>query len=124
MITVNSQVSHAELFKVIYEHTSYPITDGQDKDQRIGCLNTKELLTNMAAGRIPEPKSFIHEISSFPETTSIQKVLTRTQQSPTHMAIFTTTYGKTAGLVTREDILEEIVSEISDESFDLAPRKS
>jgi len=126
MITVDSQLSRDELFKVIdeHEHTRYPITDGKDKDKLIGFLNTKELLTSMAAGRTPEPKSFVHEMPSFPETTPIQKVLTKMQQSRTHMAIVTTTDGKTAGLVTMEDILEEIIGEISDESFDLVPRNT
>ena len=121
MVTIDSQLSRDELFQVIdeHEHTRYPITDGKDKDKLIGFLNAKELLTSMAAGRTPEPKSFVHEMPSFPETTPIQKVLTKMQQTRIHMAIVTTTDGKTAGLVTMEDILEEI----SDESFDLLPRQ-
>ncbi|MBR2757075.1 MAG: CBS domain-containing protein, partial [Exiguobacterium sp.] len=67
---------------------------------------------------------FVHEMPSFPETTPIQKVLTKMQQSRTHMAVVMTTDGKTAGLVTMEDILEEIIGEISDESFDLVPRNT
>ena len=62
-----------------------------------------------------KPESFIHEMPRFPETTSIQKVLSKMQQSRFHMAIVTDKDGRTAGLVTMEDILEEIVGEISDE---------
>ena len=120
MVTVDNHLTRDELFEVIdkYDHTRYPITDGGNTDNLIGFINTKELLTSMAAGRAQDPETFVHEMPRFPETTPIQKVLTKMQQSRTHLAIVTTQDGKTAGLVTMEDILEEIVGEISDESFE------
>ncbi len=123
IVTVDNNLNRDELFKVIdaHEYTRYPVTEAGNKDKLIGFINTKELLTSMAAGRVQEPESFIHEMTSFTETTPIQKVLTKMQQSRTHMAVVTTKDGTISGLVTMEDILEEIVGEISDDSYEVEP---
>ncbi|MDN7242161.1 hemolysin family protein [Planococcus sp. N028] len=123
IVSVDKSLSYSEFFAALdqHEYTRYPITEEGNKDRILGFINTKELLTSMAAGRTPDPESFIHKMPSFPETTPIQKVLTKMQQSRIHMAVVTAKDGSTAGLVTMEDILEEIVGEISDESFEVGP---
>ncbi|MDN7245163.1 hemolysin family protein [Planococcus shenhongbingii] len=123
MVTVDQGLSRTEFFEALDEHeyTRYPVTEGGNKDRILGFINTKELLTSMAAGRTEEPESFIHKMTSFPETTPIQKVLTKMQQSRIHMAVVTGKDSRTVGLVTMEDILEEIVGEISDESISIDP---
>ena len=95
------------------------MTEGGNLDRLIGFINTKELLTSMAAGRTEKPESFIHKMPRFIETTSIQKILSKMQQNRVHIAIVTDKDWGTAGLVTMEDILEEIVGEISDEYIDV-----
>ena len=121
IITVDKGLPHSELFDALdyHEYTRYPVTEGGNIDKLIGFINTKELLTSMAAGRTQKPETFIHEMPRFPETTSIQKVLSKMQQSRVHIAIVTDKNGGTSGLVTMEDILEEIVGEISDEYLDV-----
>jgi len=123
IVTVDKDLSHSVFFEALDEHeyTRYPVTEGGSKDRILGFINTKELLTSMAAGRTQEPEWFLHKMPSFPENTPIQKVLTKMQQSRTHMAVVTNQDGATAGIVTMEDILEEIVGEISDESFEVDP---
>ena len=124
IVAVDKGISGEDFFSIMeeVEFTRYPVMEGDNIDRLYGYVNTKELLTSMAAGRQPEPETFVHKMPSFTETTPIQKVLTKMQQSRTHMAIVTGADGKTtAGLVTMEDILEEIVGEISDESFDPEP---
>lgn len=121
IVTVDKELQQSELFAALdaHEYTRYPVTEGGNLDRLIGFINTKELLTSMAAGRTEKPESFIHKMPRFIETTSIQKVLSKMQQNRVHIAIVTDKDGGTAGLVTMEDILEEIVGEISDEYIDV-----
>lgn len=124
IVAVDRGISSDDFFSIMDEvqFTRYPVMEDGDIDRLYGYINTKELLTSMAAGRRQEPESFVHEMPSFPETAPIQKVMTKMQQNRRHMAIVTGKDGKsTVGIVTMEDILEEIVGEISDESIDLEP---
>ena len=89
--------------------------DNGDKDILVGFINTKEMLTSIAAGREKPMKDFIHDMPRLKSTIHIKDVLLKMQQNRVHMAIVTDEKGHTAGLVTMEDILEEIVGEIKDE---------
>jgi len=100
------------------QYTRYPVTIGGDKDQIVGVVNIKEVLSDVAfddtlRNKLVSPyvKSVIQVIESY----SINKLLRRMQKERIHMAILLDEYGGTAGLVTVEDILEEIVGEIRDE---------
>lgn len=100
--------------------TRYPVIDG-DKDHVIGMVNIKELFTemidrnNQAASTIDRyVRPIIRVIDSIP----IHDLLLKMQKERIHMAILMDEYGGTSGLVTVEDILEEIVGDIRDE-FDL-----
>ncbi|MCP3764780.1 hemolysin family protein [Domibacillus sp. A3M-37] len=117
MITLEKEMPLTDMITVLdeYDYTRYPVTEGGHKDQLIGFINTKEMLTSIAAGREQKMEEFIHQMPRFHEATPIQDVLLKMQQSRVHMAVVTDEYGGTAGLVTMEDILEEIVGEIRDE---------
>jgi CBS domain containing-hemolysin-like protein len=123
LITIDQNLSRSEFFAVLdqHEYTRYPVTEDGNKDRILGFINTKELLTGMAAGRTPVLESLLHKMPRFTENTPIQEVLAKMQQSRTHMAVVTSKDGRTAGLVTMEDILEEIVGEISEESLEADP---
>ncbi|MGN7295966.1 hemolysin family protein [Ferdinandcohnia sp. SAFN-114] len=99
------------------KYTRYPVLDG-DKDHIIGLVNLKELLTDVVTGTGADGKTIedytrpiIHVIESIP----IQELLAKMQKERVHMAILIDEYGGTSGLVTVEDIIEEIVGEIRDE---------
>ena len=117
IVTLDKKMSLTEILETLdqYEYTRYPVTENGDKDILVGFINTKEMLTSIAAGREKPIKDFIHEMPRLKSTTHIKDVLLRMQQNRVHMAIVIDEKGHTAGLVTMEDILEEIVGEIKDE---------
>jgi CBS domain containing-hemolysin-like protein len=117
MVTLEKAMSRPEIISVLDEHdyTRYPVTEDGNKDHIIGFINTKEMLTNIAAGRERKIEEFVHELLRIHEATPLQNVLLRMQQNRVHMALVVDEYGGTAGVITMEDILEEIVGEIRDE---------
>ncbi|KZZ85157.1 hemolysin family protein [Bacillus sp. SJS] len=99
-------------------YTRYPVADG-DKDNIIGFINVKELLTAKVMNREMDKDlnlpSFINPVIRVIENIPIHDLLVKMQKERTHVAILMDEYGGTSGLVTAEDILEEIVGEIRDE---------
>ncbi|KQL51074.1 hypothetical protein AN964_18860 [Heyndrickxia shackletonii] len=100
--------------------TRYPIIDG-DKDHIIGIVNVKEVLTDIIHDKEIEALSledYIRPIIRVIDSIPIHDLLVMMQKERIHMAVLIDEYGGTSGLVTVEDILEEIVGEIRDE-FDM-----
>lgn len=93
-----------------------PIVNG-DKDDILGMINIKEILTARLVNESSDMRleSFIHPVIRVIETIAIRDLLVKMQKERIHMAILLDEYGGTSGLVTVEDILEEIVGEIRDE---------
>ncbi|WP_010098812.1 hemolysin family protein [Ornithinibacillus scapharcae] len=96
------------------QYTRYPVADG-DKDHIIGLVNIKELFTGHLSSGTESIEPHIRPILHVSESTPIKQVLLRMQKERIHMAIVVDEYGGTAGLITVEDILEEIVGDIRDE---------
>ncbi|WP_152446367.1 hemolysin family protein [Bacillus sp. THAF10] len=117
IVTLSNSMSREEIIATLDEHqyTRYPVTEDGDKDNILGFVNVKEMLTNMAAGRSGELKDFLHELPLIHEVTSLQNALLKMQEEQVHIALVIDEYGGTAGILTMEDILEEIVGEIRDE---------
>ncbi|ALC91984.1 hypothetical protein AM500_20950 [Bacillus sp. FJAT-18017] len=100
--------------------TRYPVIDG-DKDHIIGLINIKEIMTDLiGTGKYTERKimHYVRPIIRVIDTIPIHDLLLKMQKDRIHMAILMDEYGGTSGLVTVEDILEEIVGDIRDE-FDM-----
>ena len=118
MVMLEKQQTLEQMVMVIeeFEYTRYPVTDiTKKKNDVIGFINTKEMLTDIAAGRSNDVTSFIQDILRFKQSTAIKEVFLKMQQTRKHMAIVTDGKGVIIGLVTMEDILSEIVGEIQDE---------
>ncbi len=96
------------------QHTRIPIVDGSI-DNIIGVLHTKDLLTHYPLEETFELRKVIRRAIFVPEAKLIHELLKQLQEQRVHMAIAVDEYGGTAGLVTLEDVIEEIVGEIQDE---------
>lgn len=97
-------------------YTRYPVIDGE-KDNIVGMLNMKEVLTDYISGKNLDTsiEEYTRPVIQVIESIAIHDLLVKMQKERVHMAILMDEYGGTAGLVTVEDILEEIVGEIRDE---------
>jgi CBS domain containing-hemolysin-like protein len=96
------------------KHTRYPVCD-TDKDNIIGFIHIRDLLDTENAKSIAD---IVRPLMTIPESMPISSLLRLLQKRRTEMALLIDEYGGTSGLVTVEDIIEEIVGEIHDE-FDL-----
>ncbi len=85
-------------------------------DNIVGVVYAKEYYSLRLEGREFSVRDITHEVRYFPETADLSSVLSEFQRSKTHMAVILDSYGGTMGIVTLEDILEELVGDIWDES--------
>ncbi len=96
-------------------HSRFPVIEG-DLDHVLGVVHLRDLAASIRAGRGDQPlASLVRPIHVVPETRKIDELLHDLQELRTQMALVVDEYGGTAGLVTLEDLLEEIVGEIRDE---------
>jgi CBS domain containing-hemolysin-like protein len=96
-------------------HSRIPIFDGTI-DNITGVVYAKDLLKFLRDGSQSSPaQSLAREPSYVPETKKVDELLHEMQQQRVHLAIVVDEYGGTAGLITIEDLIEEIVGEIRDE---------
>jgi putative hemolysin len=91
-------------------------------DHVIGIAHGKEVMRHLARGTHPSVKSIIRPAYVVPESKKVHELLAEMKQRQISIAIVVDEYGGTAGLVTIEDLLEEIVGEIRDE-FDISEQQ-
>jgi CBS domain containing-hemolysin-like protein len=105
-----------ENLKVVREsgHTRYPLCE-EDRDHILGMIHIRELMNFDRQDPKADLRSIMREIDVVPESMSIVKILQLMQHKHVQMAAVADEYGGTAGLVTMEDLLEEIVGDIQDE---------
>ena len=104
-------------FVVKVGHTRIPVHD-KNHDDIVGTLYTKDLLPQLAKKAdepLPSWTSLLREPYFVPETMPVDQLLQEFQRTRNHMAVLLDEYGGVSGLVTMEDVLEEIVGEIIDE---------
>ena len=117
MVTVPAATQITELLAVIEEHgySRIPVTGEGGLDDVVGIVIAKDLLPRLGNGDRPSLAEVIRPVDHIPETKRVPDLLRDMQASKTHMAIVVDEFGGTAGLVTIEDLLEELVGEIVDE---------
>ncbi|MDN5782807.1 MAG: CBS domain-containing protein [Luteimonas sp.] len=120
MVMLSADEKFIDLMKHVVEsgHSRFPV-HGDDKDEILGVLLAKDLLRGVVADNGP---GTIHELLRpavlIPESKRLDVLLREFRQSRNHMAIVIDEYGGVAGLLTIEDVLEQIVGEIDDEHDD------
>lgn len=116
IIWVDSKIELDELNKVIADktHTRMPICKGS-LDDVIGFLHTKDLVSVISNEEPFVLRKMMREALFVPPSMKATALLVKMQMSRVHMALVVDEYGGTYGLVTLEDLMEEIVGEIADE---------
>ena len=118
MVMVRREAPIEQLLKVITEsgHSRFPVVT-ENKDEVLGVLLAKDLLNYFAKAH---PNNFnireyLRPVLNIPESKRLNALLSEFRTSRNHMAVVVDEYGKVSGLVTIEDVLEQIVGDIDDE---------
>lgn len=117
MLAVESALP--DLLAVVVEsgHSRFPV-HGEDKDEILGILLAKDLLKFFGAAEHFDLRAILRRAVLIPESMRLNVLLEEFRLSRNHMALVVNEYGGVAGLITIEDVLEQIVGEIDDEHDD------
>ncbi|WP_237446580.1 hemolysin family protein [Shimazuella alba] len=122
MVCIYVEDDLASNIEVIKESqfTRFPLC-GKDKDDIIGIIHIRDVYERIIQAEDFQLSQMVRPAILVPETMEIKDILATLQKNKTEMAIVVDEYGGTSGLVTLEDIIEEIVGEIQDEFDDERP---
>ena len=95
-------------------HSRFPVI-GEDRSEVVGILLAKDLLAQSIIGKPKVVQEIMRQAQFIPESKRLNVLLKEFRTNRNHMAIVVDEYGSAAGLVTIEDVLEQIVGEIEDE---------
>jgi len=117
MVVVPLDIPLDEFLPLVLEsgHSRFPVI-GEDRDEVEGILLAKDMLRHFAENNGPfDLKALLRPAVVIPESKRLNMLLREFRSSRNHMAIVVDEYGGVSGLITIEDVLEEIVGEIDDE---------
>ncbi len=118
MVVIERDQGFDEMLELIIQtgHSRFPVI-GEDRDEVLGILLAKDLLRFFgdSSAAVPEIDKLLRPASVIPESKRLNALLKEFRDSHNHMAIVVDEYGRVSGLLTIEDVLEEIVGEIDDE---------
>jgi magnesium and cobalt transporter len=121
MVVLNFGAPYEEVLQTIIEsnHSRFPVI-GDDRDDIEGVLLAKEMIRLLVKGEIKNKDTFdkrdiLRQAIVIPESKRLDVLLKEFRARRTHMAIVVNEYGGVSGLVTIEDVLEQIVGQIEDE---------
>jgi len=118
MVVIDIDDDIAEMISVIVDsgHSRFPVM-GEDRDEVLGVLLAKDLLRYFGrrAGQDVPIRKLLRPAAVIPESKRLNALLKEFRASHNHMAIVVDEYGGVSGLLTIEDVLEEIVGDIDDE---------
>ena len=116
MVCIYQNNSFEEIMELVKQnkHTRFPLCNG-DKDQILGMIHIRDLLECKNTEHNDILKKIVRNILFVPENKSVSEILHEMMKKRIHLAIVVDEYGGTAGLLSMEDILEELVGDIRDE---------
>lgn len=116
MVVLNIDASFEENYKIIKteQFTRFPVIS-ESKDEILGMIHSKEFFLQLHENPELDMKTLIRPVIEVIESVPIKTVLTRMQKEGNPFAILKDEYGGTSGLITMEDIVEEIIGDIRDE---------
>lgn len=116
MVVVSQDAELETIFPLVAEsaHSRYPVI-GEDRTEVVGILLVKDLLIHSLKDKTKRVKEIMRPAQFVPESKRLNVLLKEFRTTRSHMAIVVDEYGAAAGLVTIEDVLEQIVGEIEDE---------
>ncbi|WP_058303343.1 hemolysin family protein [Gorillibacterium timonense] len=115
MVCLYTDLPMEENLKIIYEtkHTRYPVAV-EEKDRIIGFVHITDILT-ATPEKLTDLRNVLRPILTIPESIEVSQALKLMQKKHSQLVIVVDEYGGTAGILTIEDILEEIVGDLHDE---------
>ncbi|MCX5730797.1 MAG: hemolysin family protein [Deltaproteobacteria bacterium] len=127
MVAIDRDATREEIVRVVTEnpYSRMPVYQGS-VDNVVGILMVRDIVLELTRGAGPFPWEKILKPAFFvPEQMKVSRLLKEMQRRKTHLAVVVDEFGGTSGVVTLEDVLEEIVGEIQDEGdAEAAPVKS
>jgi CBS domain containing-hemolysin-like protein len=117
IVGIDISMSHEEVMEVIHgnKHTRFPVYD-ETLDNIIGILSIRHYIKeSLKQNSLPAIADLVHKPYFVPKNKQIDELAREMSRRQIHMAVVTDDYGGTMGIVTMEDILEELVGEIWDE---------
>lgn len=119
IVMLSADAPLSEILNTVVEsgHSRFPV-HGEDKDDILGILLAKDLLRFVGNGDHFDIASVLRPAVLIPESMRLNVLLAEFRHTRNHMALVVDEYGGVAGLITIEDVLEQIVGEIDDEHDD------
>ena len=117
MVTIQVDEDTNEIIEKIIDsgHSRYPVL-GNERNEVIGILLAKDILPKLFKGTTEfDISEMLRDLNVVPETKKIDSLLEEFKEDKSHLAVVIDEYGTICGLITIEDILEELVGEIEDE---------
>ncbi len=117
MICVPDDISYEDINKLALEngYTRYPVYEKENIDKIIGFIHVKDLYAIAMTKEEYSVQSIIRPIILVPETITLDNLMKEFKKQHIQMAVVVDEYGGTSGLITLEDVLEEIIGEVQDE---------
>jgi CBS domain containing-hemolysin-like protein len=113
-VAVSTEPKAALADLLLSPHTRFPVYEGSI-DRPLGIIHLTDLALLVQGGSETALEGIVRKVPVVPESLPVSELWQRLRQSNNHMSIIFDEYGGTAGLVTLEDIVEEIVGEVQDE---------